>query len=177
MLKRNWNWRNNKLFRHIIVIGEISIGRGPCPPSPCLCSKWGKQKRCSQIFREFSGVFQRNFNCSKNSGVLEPRTGQFSRTWGFEAKDLRLLGQGQGLEASRPRPRTSKCVLEANDVLKDSTSAQLDEKPVDLFKILLLLFNFFGGFGTWNWVAIAEGLNFFTPSFRFDSNWFSSKWF
>ena len=33
-------------------------------------------------------------------------------------------GQGyfRGLEASRPRPRTSKCVLEAKDVLEDSTS-------------------------------------------------------
>ena len=103
MLKRNWNWRNNRLFCHIFDIGEISIGRGPCPPSPCLrlCSKWGKQKRCSQIFREVSVVFQQNFNCSKNRAVLEPRTGQFSRTWGFEAKakDLRLRGQGQG----RPR--------------------------------------------------------------------------
>ena len=29
----------------------------------------------------------------------------------------------RGLEASRPRPRTSKCVLEAKDVLEDSTSA------------------------------------------------------
>ena len=28
----------------------------------------------------------------------------------------------RGLEASRPRPRTSKCVLEAKDVLEDSTS-------------------------------------------------------
>ena len=108
MLKRNWNWRNNRLFCHIFVIGESSIGRGPCPPSPCLrlCSKWEKQKTCSQIFREVSGVFQRNFNCSKNSAVLKPRTGQFSRR-------LRDQGQGQGLEASRPRPRTSKSVLEA----------------------------------------------------------------
>ena len=33
-------------------------------------------------------------------------------------------GQGNfpGLEALRPRPRTSKCVLEAKDVLEDSTS-------------------------------------------------------
>ena len=33
-------------------------------------------------------------------------------------------GQGRfrGLEALRPRPRTSKCVLEAKDVLEDSTS-------------------------------------------------------
>ena len=30
----------------------------------------------------------------------------------------------RGLEASRPRPRTSKCVLEAKDVLEDSTSDQ-----------------------------------------------------
>ena len=29
----------------------------------------------------------------------------------------------RGLEASRPRPRTSKCVLETKDVLEDSTSA------------------------------------------------------
>ena len=53
-----------------------------------------KQKMSSQIFREVSGVF----NSTKNSAVLEPRTGQFSRTWGFEAKDLRVRGQGQGLE-------------------------------------------------------------------------------
>ena len=37
----------------------------------------------------FSGDPQ-NFNNSKNSAVLEPRTRQFSRIWGFEtkAKDL-----------------------------------------------------------------------------------------
>ena len=31
----------------------------------------------------------------------------------------------RGLEASRPRPRTSKCVLEAKDVLEDSISANM----------------------------------------------------
>ena len=88
-LKKHWNWRNNRLFCHIFVIGEISIGgRTPCPPWLPLCCKWGKQKRCAQVFYEVSDVFQRNFNCSKNSAVLEPRTGQFSTTWGFEAKDL-----------------------------------------------------------------------------------------
>ena len=30
----------------------------------------------------------RNFNNSKNSAVLEPRIGQFLRTWGLKAKDL-----------------------------------------------------------------------------------------
>ena len=41
--------------------------------------KRGKQIRSSQIFLKVSGVFQQNFNSSKNSAVLEPRTGQFSR--------------------------------------------------------------------------------------------------
>ena len=75
-------------------------------------SNCGKQKRSSQIFRELSGVFQQDFKGTKISAVLEPRTGQFSRIWGFEAK-----------------ARTSKCVLEAKDVLEDSTS-------VHHFKIL-----------------------------------------
>ena len=43
-------------------------------------SNRGKQKRSSQIFREVSGVFQLDFNGTKNSAVVEPRTGQFSRT-------------------------------------------------------------------------------------------------
>ena len=104
MLKRNWNWRNNRLFCHIFVFGEISIRGGPCPqeegalpPSPCLClcSKWGKQKRCSQIFREVSGVFQRNFNCSKivlsssrGHGNFRRLEASRPRTCGFEAKAL-----------------------------------------------------------------------------------------
>ena len=55
-------------------------------------STWGKQKRSSQIFCEVSGAFQQNFNGSKNSAVLEPRTGQFSRTWGFDSShSLRLV--------------------------------------------------------------------------------------
>ena len=115
MLKRNW--KNNWLFCHIFDVGEISIG-GACPSSPCLrlCSKWGKQRRCSQIFREVSVVFQRNFNCSKNSAVLEPRTGQFLRTWGFEAKDLRLRGQGKGLQNVSWRPRTSSKTPPLNNI-------------------------------------------------------------
>ena len=118
MLKRNWNWRNYRLFCHIFVIGEISIGEGadPLSPSPWLrlCSKRRKQKRCSQIFCEVSGVFQRNFNCSKNTAVLEPRTGQFSRTWGFEAKakdltfeakakDFKMCPCGRSRGQGRPR--------------------------------------------------------------------------
>ena len=63
-------------------------------------STWrNKKKRSLQIFRKVSGVFQRNFNGSKL-----------------------VLSSSRGLEASRPR--TSKCVLEAKDVLEDSTSCE-----------------------------------------------------
>ena len=108
MLQKNWNWRNNWLFVTFLSLVKFQLGGGR-PAWLSLCSNCGKQKRYLQTFREVSGVFQQNFNGSKNSAVLEPRTGQFSRTWGFEAKDLRLRGQGQGLEnvssrtSSRPR--------------------------------------------------------------------------
>ena len=64
--------------------------------------------------KNFSSAPQ-NFNNSRNSAVFEPRTGQF-----------------RGIKASTPRPRTSKCVLEAKDVLEDSTSGidnVLNSKP------------------------------------------------
>ena len=55
---------------------------------------FGKKKR-KDLQNNFSGEVQ-NFNPSKNS-VLSSSRGQ---------------GNFRGLEASRPRPRTSKCVLE-----------------------------------------------------------------
>ena len=60
--------------------------------------------------KNFSSALQ-NFNNSKNSAVLEPKTGQFSRTWGLEAKakakdltfeakakakDFKMCPRGQG---------------------------------------------------------------------------------
>ena len=63
-----------------------------------------------QILREIYGVFEQNFNNSKNSAVLEPGTGQFSKTWGFEAKDLtfetknfKLCSRGRSRGHGRPR--------------------------------------------------------------------------
>ena len=44
--------------------------------------------------KHFSADLQ-NFNHSKNSAVLDPRTGQFSRTLGFEAKDLKMCPRGR----------------------------------------------------------------------------------
>ena len=47
--------------------------------------------------KNFSSAPQ-NFNNSKNSAVLEPRAGQFSRTWGLEAKakdkDFKMCPRG-----------------------------------------------------------------------------------
>ena len=63
------------------------------------------KKRSLQIFRNVSGVFQPNFNGSKI--VLSSSRGQ---------------DNFRGLEASKTKPRTSKCVLEAKDVLVDCTS-------------------------------------------------------
>ena len=60
-------------------------------------STWKNQKKgCLQIFRKISGVFLRNFNGLKK--VLSSSRGQ---------------GNFRGLEVLRPRPRTSKYVLEA----------------------------------------------------------------
>ena len=72
----------------------------------------------TRFSKNFSSASQ-NFNNSKTSAVLEPRTGQFLRTWGLEAKakdndltfeakakDFKMCPRGQGL-------------------LEDSTSAYL----------------------------------------------------
>ena len=68
-------------------------GQGPRTQAQVL----SKKKVFTKIFqaistkkgfpKNFSNAPQ-NFNNSKNSAVLEPRTSQFSRTWGLEAKDL-----------------------------------------------------------------------------------------
>ena len=100
----------------------------------------GLRAKKSQIFHEISGVLQikkdlrlknrkffAKFKAKKNSqspfltnqkivlSSTEDRA--FSRTC-----RLRGHGQGQGLQNVSSRPRTSKCVLEAKDVLLDSTS-------------------------------------------------------
>ena len=59
-----------------------------------------------------------NFNNSKNAAVFEPRKRQFSRTLGFKTKVKDLTFEAEA--------KASKCVLEdvleAKDVLEDSTS-------------------------------------------------------
>ena len=85
------------------------------------CSPKKKKKKKKKVFtkifqaistkkrfpRNFSSAPQ-NFNNSKNSAVLEPRTGQFSRTWGLEAKakDLTFEAKAKDFKIGpRGRPR------------------------------------------------------------------------
>ena len=73
---------------------------------------FSKKKSSSQIFCEILGVFQDEVK---------------KRSWSWlifnQLKKVLSSSQGQdifeGLYASRPRRRTSKCVLEAKDVLKN----------------------------------------------------------
>ena len=94
---------------HFCHWGNFNWGSLPLPPLRTPMLQVRKTKKVFANFSEVSVVFQRNFNCSKI--VLFSSRGQ---------------GNFRGLEASRPRPRTSKCVLEdvleAKDVLEDSTS-------------------------------------------------------
>ena len=75
----------------------------------------GHKRKCSPkkkgLHKNFSSAPQ-NFNNSKNTAVLEPRTGQFSRTWGLKAKDLtfeakakdlKMCPRGRPLGQERPR--------------------------------------------------------------------------
>ena len=61
-------------------------------------------KKKNGLEKHFSTDLQ-NFNHSKISAVLEPRTGQFSRTRGFEAKakDLKMCPRERPRGQGRPR--------------------------------------------------------------------------
>ena len=89
------------------------------------------KKRSLQIFRKVSSVFQRNLSGSKI--VLSSSRGQ---------------GKFRGPEASRPKPRTSKCILEdileAKDVLEDSTS--VDNNLIVVFSRLQFFKTFLQNF-------------------------------
>ena len=106
-------------------------------------SKKKKKKVFTKIFqaistkkrfpKNFSSATQ-NFNIPKNRAVLEPRTGQFSRTWGLEAKakDLTFEAKAKDFKIC------PEDVLEAKDVLEDSTSGNKHTKITNLLKQTLL---------------------------------------
>ena len=89
----------------VTFLSLVKFQLGGRPAWLSQCSNCGKQKRYLQIFRAVSGVFQQNFNGSKISAVLEPRTRQFLRTWGFEAKakDFKMCPRGRPRGQGRPR--------------------------------------------------------------------------
>ena len=117
MLKRNWNWRNNRLFCHIFVIGETSVGGTRAtwpPPTPPLGYAYAPSEENKKGVGKFSGRFLAFSN-------------EISTVQEILLSSIRGHGNFRGLEASRPRtwpsrPRNSKCVLEAKDVLEESTS-------------------------------------------------------
>ena len=95
-------------------------GQGPRTQAQVLSKK---KKVFTKIFqaistkkrflKNFSSNTQ-NFNNSKNTAVLEPRTGQFSRTWDLEAKakdltfeakakDFKICPRGRPRGQGRPR--------------------------------------------------------------------------
>ena len=97
-------------------------GQGPRTQAQVLSKK--KKKRSSQkFFKRFSrkNVFQKIFPALHKILTIQK----------IPLSSSRGQANFRGLEASRPRPRTSpsrprprtsKCVLEAKDVLEDSTS-------------------------------------------------------
>ena len=122
---------------------------------------WGQRQECSRprtqtssVFKKttnvlnyiFSGDLQKkglqkffssslqNFNVSKTSAVLEPRTGQFSRTWGFEAKakDLSFEAKAKDFKRcprGRPRRQERPLGLHCRDMVKGNNHHfQLFEK-------------------------------------------------
>ena len=82
-----------------------------------VLSKKKKKKVFTKIFQAIStkkrfpknfSTAPQNFNIPKNSAVLEPRTDQFSRTWGLEAKakDLTFKAKAKDFKiCPRGRPR------------------------------------------------------------------------
>ena len=78
---------------------RLSRGQGPRTQTQVFSKKRSSKKVFQAISKQsglekiFSVALQ-NFNHSKSSAVLEPRTGQFLKTGGFEAKAKDLTFEG-----------------------------------------------------------------------------------
>ena len=91
--------------RHSRGQGQECSRPRPRTQAQVLSKKKKKKKVFTKIFQAISTKKRfpknfssgpQNFNNSKNTAVLEPRTGQFSRTWGLEAKtkDFKMCPRG-----------------------------------------------------------------------------------
>ena len=107
MLKRNWNWRNNRLFCHIFVLVKFQLG-GRAPWALPLGYAYENKKGIRKFSTRFLAFSNKISTVQKI--VLSSTRGQ-SNFRGLEASRSRPRTW-----PLRPRPRTSKCVLE--DVLE-----------------------------------------------------------
>ena len=127
MLKRNWNWKKIKLFCHILSLVNFQLGRGRTPCPPPLGYAYVPSEENKKGVRKFSARFLAFSNkiSTVQKIVLSSSRGQ-ANFRGLEASRPRPRPRTWP-SRPRPRPRTSKCVLEdvleAKDVLEDSTSA------------------------------------------------------
>ena len=133
MQKKNETEETNRLFCHVFVIGEVSIGEGPGPPaSPGYAN--APIEKIKNGVRKFSARFLVFYNkiSTVKKIVLFSSRGQ---------------GNFRGPKASRPRPRIGgfeakartwksvlEDVLEAEDVLEDSTPDNYSNLPDHLSK-------------------------------------------
>ena len=102
-------------------------GQGPRTQAQVLSKKKKQKKVFTKIFQAIS----KKKRSSQKFFRQSPQKNVFQKIFQALTKILTIqkivlsssLGQAnfRGLEASRPRPRTSKCVLEAKDVHEDST--------------------------------------------------------
>ena len=88
-----------------------------------LFSKKQNQKISKKSFSTKNDL--QNFKDSKNTAVLEPRTGQFLRTWSFEAKDFKMCPRGLHLckrnvtvELKNSWKLKTKCTLQNIVIIK-----------------------------------------------------------
>ena len=85
--------------------------------------------------KNFSSASQ-NFNSSKNSAVLEPRTGQFSRTWDLEAKECKMCPRGRPRGQGRPRG-LHLCLKPFTITNRINLERLLNHKPFNCFRVTL----------------------------------------
>ena len=105
-------------------------GQGPRTQAQVFSKKKGFLKNFQAISKKgLQKIFSGDFHLKKTKKGLRKFTARFlalSNKILTVQKTVLSSSRGQGnfrgLEASRPKPRTSKSVLEAKDILEDSTS-------------------------------------------------------
>ena len=106
MLKRTKTEETIGFFVTFLSLVKLQLGGACLPP---LAYAYAPIEENKKGVRKFSARFLAFSN-------------EISTVQKIVLSSSRGQGNFRGLEASRPRPRTLKCVLKAKDVLEDSTS-------------------------------------------------------